>query len=64
MFARLTLHASTLRADRDANERFYRVRLDSQQVVLEGLTGPALPEAAVRLSQDLDRLAPDEEARQ
>lgn len=64
VFAGVTLGGSTLRADRDANERFYGVRLDSRQIVLEGLTGPSLPEAAVRFTRDLDRLAPDEEARE
>ena len=58
VFAGLTLGGSTLRADRDANERFYGVRLDSRQVVLEGLTGAALPDAAARLRRALDRLAP------
>ena len=64
VFAGLTLGGSTLRADRDANERFYGVRLDSRQVVLEGLTGAALPDAAARLRRALDRLAPDEGARE
>ena len=64
VFAGVTLGGSTLRADRDANERFYGVRLDSRQIVLEGLTGPSLPEAAVRVRRALDRLAPDEEARE
>ena len=58
MFAGVTLGGATLRADRDANERFYGVRLDSRQIVLEGHTGGAPPEAAVRLRHALDRLAP------
>ena len=58
VFAGVTLGGATLRADRDANERFYGVRLDSRQIVLEGRTGAALPEAAARLQQALDRLAP------
>ena len=58
VFAGVTLGGSTLRADRDANERFYGVRLDSRQIVLEGRTGAALPEAAARLRRALDRLAP------
>ena len=58
VFAGVTLGGATLRPDRDANERFYGVRLDSRQIVLEGHTGGAPPEAAVRLQHALDRLAP------
>ena len=58
VFAGVTLGGATLRADRDANERFYGVRLDSRQIILEGHTGAALPEAADRLRHALDRLAP------
>ena len=58
VFAGVTLGGATLRADRDANERFYGVRLDSRQIVLEERTGAALPEAAARLQRALDRLAP------
>ncbi len=58
VFAGVSLGGATLRADRDANERFYGVRLDSRQIVLEGRTGGAPPEAAVRLRHALDRLAP------
>ena len=58
VFAGVTLGGATLRADRDANERFYGVRLDSRQIVLEGRAGADLPEAAVRLRWALDRLAP------
>ena len=58
VFAGVTLGGATLRADRDANERFYGVRLDSRQIILEGRTGAALPDAASRLQWALDRLAP------
>ena len=58
VFAGVTLGGATLRADRDANERFYGVRLDSRQIILEGHAGPALPDAATRLRHALDRLAP------
>ncbi len=58
VFAGVSLGGATLRADRDANERFYGVRLDSRQIVLEGRTGGTPPEAAVRLRHALDRLAP------
>jgi lipid-binding SYLF domain-containing protein len=36
VFAGVSLKGSTIRADRDANERFYGVRLDSTEVVLDG----------------------------
>ena len=62
MFAGVTLGAATLRADRDANERFYGERLDSQQIVLDGETGNALPDAATRLQEALADLAADDEA--
>ncbi len=58
VFAGVTLGGATLRADRDANERFYGVRLDSRQIVIEGRTGAALPQPAARLQRELDRLAP------
>ena len=58
VFAGVTLGGATLRADRDANERFYGVRLDSRQIVLEGRTGGTPPEAAVQLQHALDRIAP------
>ncbi|MEE8129602.1 MAG: lipid-binding SYLF domain-containing protein, partial [Vicinamibacterales bacterium] len=35
LFAGVTLQGSTIRADRDANERFYGQRLDSEEIVLE-----------------------------
>ncbi len=58
VFAGVSLGGATLRVDRDANERFYGVRLDSRQIVLEGRAEAAQPEAAVRLRWALDRLAP------
>ena len=58
VFAGVTLGGAALRADRDANERFYGVRLDSRQIILEGRTGAARPDAASRLQWALDRLAP------
>lgn len=39
LFAGLTINGSTVRADRDANERFYGKRLDGGQVVFDGLAG-------------------------
>lgn len=54
-FAGLTLSGATLRADRDANERFYGVRFTSGQILLEGHPGSAaLPDAAARLRRALE----------
>ena len=61
VFAGVTLGAATLRADRDANERFYGERLDSQQIVLDGETGTELPEAVTRLREALKTITADEE---
>ena len=36
VFAGVVLKGSTIRADRDANERFYGIRLDSTDIVLDG----------------------------
>jgi lipid-binding SYLF domain-containing protein len=59
VFAGVTLGGATLRADRDANERFYGERLDSTDIVLDGETGTALPEAAERLREALAAIASD-----
>lgn len=61
VFAGVTLGGATLRADRDANERFYGDRLDSRQIVVNGQAAAALPEAAARLRAALEDLAADEE---
>jgi lipid-binding SYLF domain-containing protein len=39
LFAGVTLEGSTIRADQDANERFYGERLNSAEVVLENAAG-------------------------
>jgi lipid-binding SYLF domain-containing protein len=36
LFAGVTINGSTLRADRDANERFYGKRVETGQIVLQG----------------------------
>jgi len=36
LFAGVTINGSTLRTDRDANERFYGKRLETGQIVLQG----------------------------
>ena len=56
VFAGVTLGGATLRADRDANERLYGERLDSREIVLDGVTGSALPDAVTRLQEALDSL--------
>ena len=59
VFAGMALGGATLRADRDANERFYGERLDSMQIVLDGETGSRLPAAVTNLRRALERLAPE-----
>jgi lipid-binding SYLF domain-containing protein len=46
LFAGVTINGSTVRADQDANARFYGKRLTGAQVVLEGLAAspPPVPE--------------------
>ena len=61
VFAGVTLGGATLRADRDANERFYGERLDSTDIVLDGEFGAGLPEAAARLREALDVVTSDDE---
>jgi lipid-binding SYLF domain-containing protein len=53
LFAGLTVSGSTVRQDRDANERFYGQRLDSQQIVFGG--GAGTPEPVPLWIQTLDR---------
>ena len=43
LFAGVTVNGSTIRQDRDANERFYGKRLDTRQVVLGGEAGAPEP---------------------
>lgn len=61
VFAGAALGGATLRADRDANERFYGTRLDSFDIVLDGETGDGLPAAAERLREALTALSPAED---
>ena len=61
VFAGAALGGATLRADRDANERFYGERLDSFDIVLDGKTGDGLPDAAVRLREALAALTAEED---
>ena len=61
-FAGVALGGATLRADRDANERFYGARLDSRQIIVEGRTGGPMPAAAARLRRALADLTPGREA--
>ena len=43
LFAGVTINGSTLRTDRDANERFYGKRLTTKQIVFEGQAGSPNP---------------------
>jgi lipid-binding SYLF domain-containing protein len=43
LFAGVTVNGSTLRGDRDANERFYGKRIDTSQVVLQGQADTRAP---------------------
>ena len=61
VFAGAALGGATLRADRDANERFYGERLDSFDIVLDGETGDRLPDAAVRLREALALTAEEDD---
>ena len=59
IFAGITLQGSTIRADRDANERFYGERFDSTEVVIDGEVEPSsMPDAVERLQTTLATLAP------
>ena len=61
VFAGAALGGATLRADRDANERFYGERLDSVAIVLDGQTGERLPDVATRLQEALAALTAEED---
>jgi lipid-binding SYLF domain-containing protein len=45
LFAGVTINGSTIRQDRDANQRFYGKRLESKDIVFGGLTGAPAPVA-------------------
>lgn len=57
LFAGVTINGSTVRADRDANQRFYGRRLDGPQLVLEGAEVEA-PTPVPEWIQTLSRYAP------
>ncbi len=61
VFAGATIGGATVRADRDANERFYGERLDSREIVLEGEAGAAVPEAVTEFREALENFASDDE---
>jgi lipid-binding SYLF domain-containing protein len=46
IFAGVTLNGSTIRQDRDANERFYGMGYRTGQIVFDGLGGAPEPVAA------------------
>lgn len=43
LFAGVTINGSTIRADRDANERFYGKRLETKEIVFDGASGAPPP---------------------
>lgn len=43
LFAGVTINGSTIRADLDANERFYGKRLESKQILFDGAAGSPEP---------------------
>ncbi len=56
LFAGVTVNGSTVRSDRDANERFYGTRLETKQLILG--PGPASrPEPVALWLETLDRYA-------
>jgi lipid-binding SYLF domain-containing protein len=55
LFAGVTINGSTVRTDRDANERFYGKRLETKEIVF-GLP-PGTPEPVTLWLQALDRYA-------
>ena len=53
LFAGVTINGSTIRQDRDANERFYGTRFETGQVVFEGAA--STPDPVPLWIQALDR---------
>ena len=43
LFAGVTINGSTIRSDRDANERFYGKRLETKEIVFDGASGAPPP---------------------
>jgi SH3 domain-containing YSC84-like protein 1 len=56
LFAGVTVNGSTMRQDRDANERFYGKRLETPQIVFDGTT--VAPPSASAWLDTLRRYAP------
>jgi SH3 domain-containing YSC84-like protein 1 len=57
LFAGVTVNGSTVRQDRDANERFYGEQLDTQQIVF-GTAAVEHPEPVALWLETLDRFVP------
>jgi lipid-binding SYLF domain-containing protein len=57
LFAGVTVNGSTVRQDRDANERFYGERLETQQIVF-GTSAVEHPEPVALWLETLDRFVP------
>jgi lipid-binding SYLF domain-containing protein len=45
LFAGVTINGSTIREDRDANQRFYGKRLQTKEIVFDGAAGSPEPVA-------------------
>ena len=59
LFAGVTVKGSTIRADRDANERFYGRPYRTQEIVLDGQEGTAVaPEAVARWREAVAKDSP------
>jgi lipid-binding SYLF domain-containing protein len=56
LFAGVTLNGSTIRQDRDANERYYGTAYRTSQIVFDGLGGS--PEPVAQWKQTLSKYAP------
>ncbi len=63
VFAGATVGGATVRADLDANQRFYGVRLDSRQIVLDGEVDAAASEPVTKLWRALETLASEDESK-
>jgi lipid-binding SYLF domain-containing protein len=57
LFAGVTLNGSTIKQDRDANERFYSVGYRTGQIVFDGMGTPTNPAAVDRWKETLTKYA-------
>jgi lipid-binding SYLF domain-containing protein len=57
LFAGVTLNGSTIKEDRDANERFYTVGYRTGQIVFDGMGKATNPDAVARWKETLTKYA-------